>query len=161
MLLATARWLWAGFCWVWVGLPFVTRGPAVVCISVSQVKWGYLGHDDLHPGDTPTEHPVFQHLCGWGGLRVGGGRPGPAADGNLLCLGHNVATYRGSTGVRDRAERGLCPGPPGPRFRENHFIETDGMRWIEKLPRLGKQGKNLPEENTEEESARSREEDKP
>ena len=34
------------------------------------------------------------------------------------------------------------------------------MQWIEKLPRLGKQRENLPEENTEEARARSREEGK-
>ena len=38
-----------------------------------------------------------------------------------------------------RQRRGMYPAPPGPGFRENHFIETDGMQRLRNCRWLGKQ----------------------
>lgn len=121
-----------------------------------------MGHDDLHPGDTPTEHPVLQHLLGWGGLRVGRGQASSSGRWKPPPSRTQRGHASGQDGCAGTVPREACArvflGPGSVRTVLWRQMVCSGLR---NCHGWENNEKNLPKENTEEGSARSREEGKP
>ena len=167
---------WAGYCREWVGflgwslqvvrvLFAYVDGLAIVCLCFRlSSEMGFFSGNGSHH----TRNPPCSGTCqarAWLGVSRGT-KSRLAVDGDLLCPGSDVATNLGSTQVHgwthwSRVQGETCaqvlPGPGSVRTVLLRWMVCSGLRnccgWENNE-------KTLPEQNTEEESARSTKEGK-